>query len=948
MRSALIGAACVSAALVAQERPQPTFKAGVQLVRIDVSVLDDKRQPVRGLQASDFTVLEDGQPRPIRSFHAVDLGAAQTPSMAPVAPVPAHEVATNRTGDDTSRLIFILMDRSIPTERPMLIARQIADAAVDAMAPGDLAAIVTTGGGVPQNLTSDRARLHKTIAASDWSTGLSQAQKDDPIIAQLGMADVLGDPRCMCGLCVMDTITRIANDVRDVPRRKVLLFIGSNLIVQAGPRDFSLDVGCEKRVRDSREKLFDALGTSGLTVHSIDPNGLASVGPATRATVPNGIPNRDGRVLNEQLMQERNDFMAAQGNLGVLPDLTGGRTILNSNEPFRMVPGVLSESDAYYLLAFDPIEGTGDVRHTIDVRVARKGVAVHTARFIPPSAATAAATGVPAADSPLERALTDVLPNQSVPLAMSVATFAGPDAGHAYVGLTLDASAFATKPGSMPLEIAVLASDERGRSAGGARQTGIVQVPPGAAGAGGVAGSELQTYLRLPAGEYELRAAVMNGDTRVASSVFTHITVPSFEDARLDLSDVVLGTRANAGSLPESAPAIPIVPTTARVFNAGTPAWAFLRVYRAAGTDAGQPVSVDTTVLDGQGRSVRHQSLQSAAFTGRIADVFIGLPLKDLVPGRYVLRIDAKQGRAEASRTITYTVSPTGAATLPVEHSPELAAALDAAATYLEQYEHRISAVGAEEDYQQAVTPLSGSVVSGPIQSRQNAANARGGPVTRSTRANIMTISLGAKGWVAFRDVFQVDGRPVRDREERLVRVLQNVTPDSLEQARRIAAESARYNLDPDTTHIDRTINVPMTALLFLRAVNQSRSTFHLGKPERVGGVDCVTLQFSERTQPRLIRTPDDAPAQGTFWIDMANGGRVIKTEVRMQSGRAPGQSVRAQTTVTYARVDKLDLWVPIVMDDSYEVAATRQTVTGHAVYSSFREFKVTTSADIK
>jgi hypothetical protein len=532
---------------------------------------------------------------------------------------------------------------------------------------------------------------------------------------------------------------------------------------------------------------------------------------------------------------------------------------------------------------------------------------------------------------------------------MSVATFAGPDAGHAYVGVTLDASAFAAKPGSMPLEIAVLASDERGRSAGGARQTGIVQVPPGAAGAGGVAGVvELQTYLTLPPGEYELRAAVMNGDTRAASSVFTHITVPSFEDARLDLSDVVLGTRENAGSLPESAPAIPIVPTTARVFNAGTPAWAFLRVYRAAGTDAGQPVSVDTTVLDGQGRPVRHHALQSAAFTGRIADVRIGLPLKDLVPGSYVLRIDAKQGRAEASRTITYTVSPTGAATLPEEHSPELTAALDAAATYLEQYEHRISAIGAEEDYQQAVTPLSGSVVSGPIQSRQNAANRPGGPARRSTRANIMTISLGAKGWVAFRDVFQVDGRPVRDREERLVRVLQNVTPDSLDQARRIAAESARYNLDPDTTHIDRTINVPMTALLFLRAVNQSRSTFHLGKPERVGGVDCVTLQFSERTQPRLIRTPDDAPAQGTFWIDMANGGRVIKTEVRMQSGRAPGQSVRSQTTVAYARVDKLDLWVPIVMDDSYEVAATRQTVTGHAVYSSFREFKVTTSADIK
>src|SRR5262245_6380355 len=147
----LLAASAAGAAAVAQQLPTPSFKASVQLVRIDVTVLDDKRQPVRGLKASDFTVLEDGQPRPIRAFQAVDrAAAAATPAMAAL---PSHNVATNRLGDDSSRLIFILMDRSIPSDRPMIVARQIADAAVDAMAPGDLAAIITTGLGVPQNLT---------------------------------------------------------------------------------------------------------------------------------------------------------------------------------------------------------------------------------------------------------------------------------------------------------------------------------------------------------------------------------------------------------------------------------------------------------------------------------------------------------------------------------------------------------------------------------------------------------------------------------------------------------------------------------------------------------------------------------------------------------------------------------------------------------------------------
>src|SRR5512147_2804867 len=89
--------ACVAVWAQAPARP-PSFKTGVQLVRIDVSVLDDKRQPVRGLQASDFTVIEDGQPRPIRAFTAVDHAPAVA-AARPIAPLPAHDVATNRTGD---------------------------------------------------------------------------------------------------------------------------------------------------------------------------------------------------------------------------------------------------------------------------------------------------------------------------------------------------------------------------------------------------------------------------------------------------------------------------------------------------------------------------------------------------------------------------------------------------------------------------------------------------------------------------------------------------------------------------------------------------------------------------------------------------------------------------------------------------------------------------------
>ena len=48
-----------TAGLLAQNQSElPQFRAGVELVQLDVAVLDDKRQPVRGLTAADFTVLD--------------------------------------------------------------------------------------------------------------------------------------------------------------------------------------------------------------------------------------------------------------------------------------------------------------------------------------------------------------------------------------------------------------------------------------------------------------------------------------------------------------------------------------------------------------------------------------------------------------------------------------------------------------------------------------------------------------------------------------------------------------------------------------------------------------------------------------------------------------------------------------------------------------------------
>jgi hypothetical protein len=77
--------------------------------------------------------------------------------------------------------------------------------------------------------------------------------------------------------------------------------------------------------------------------------------------------------------------------------------------------------------------------------------------------------------------------------------------------------------------------------------------------------------------------------------------------------------------------------------------------------------------------------------------------------------------------------------------------------------------------------------------------------------------------------VFEVDGRPVRDRSERLIGLLARPTAGSTEEARRIALEGARDNLGS----AGRTINNPLTVLALLQPHIKSRFRFTAGKADK-------------------------------------------------------------------------------------------------------------------
>jgi len=208
----------------------------------------------------------------------------------------------------------------------------------------------------------------------------------------------------------------------------------------------------------------------------------------------------------------------------------------------------------------------------------------------------------------------------------------------------------------------------------------------------------------------------------------------------------------------------------------------------------------------------------------------------------------------------------------------------------------------------------------------------------------VMTVEPGPR-WVTFRDVFEVEGRPVRDRDERLAKLFLSPTETTGDQAGRILAEGARFNVYPQ---LNRTLNVPFTTLVFLLRSHQPRSDFTIDGAETIDGQEAVVLRFSERGTPRILRSDDGAGARGTFWIEPLSG-RVLRSELVFRSiGRGIG-TVTATIRVTYAREPRTDLWLPVLMDERYTFAnPDAGALTGTARYSNARQFAVDTNSSVK
>jgi hypothetical protein len=276
---------------------------------------------------------------------------------------------------------------------------------------------------------------------------------------------------------------------------------------------------------------------------------------------------------------------------------------------------------------------------------------------------------------------------------------------------------------------------------------------------------------------------------------------------------------------------------------------------------------------------------------------------------------------------------------------PSVADVLTRASAYVRDFEDHLAGIVAEEHYVQdsipdgTYSPVRGLRDSNPRQHRD------------LTSDLLLVRPKGADRWIQFRDVFEVDGQPVRDRDQRLTKLFLSPWSSISDQVGQIVNESARYNIGS----LERNINVPVLPLLFLDAANQSQFEYTrvvashapAGRPAAPSGLPsrpafalpagAWEIHYRETAKGTLIRTTGnrDLPASGRFWIE-PDTGRVLMSEFLLDD-----PTIHAAIDVSYQSTPVAGFLVPLEMHEEYQLIAAKVKITGVATYGRFRNFQV-------
>jgi VWFA-related protein len=658
--------------------PQLTFRVETNFIEVDAIVTDSRGAFVRGLTREDFRLFEDGKPQTVEAFSLVDIPLERADPLLHRDDEIDPDVFTNER-DFEGRIYLIVLDAyHVAATRTQQTRKVVREFILNNMAANDTAAVVHVGRtDISQEFTSNKRRL---LASVDRFMGqklrsgvLNKFENVQSAVASdVAPRDQDWTERIGMARATVESLGKLSRYMTGVQgRRKSVLFISEGLdfdiedqvgVSRIGsPNDpYALAANTQLEASDAAavnremQATLEAATRGNVAVYSIDPRGLADVSDELIA-----VPGREvvstgtnAEVPTKALTEE---LRRAQGMLRTLSNQTGATPIVGTNNFADGFGRIVQENSTYYMLGYHAQPNNDGKFHDIAVKVTRPGVQVRARKGY--YALRTDLSKLPAAPPPdplrdlllspmalkglTMRATADVVKGAAPQAVVQIAV----EIDGAGLGFTEKGGTFVNK-----VEWSYAVLDSAGAAKSNGRKTADFALTPKNKEAVAEHGLRFATEIELPPGRYQFRVAGQEGAGGRAGSVFWDVVVPDFSAPDLAMSDIVL-TSSRAGAAPTITDAktlrslLPGPPTAQRTFTLEDTIAVYAEIYD---NRAGTPHTVDlgVTVKTDDGTQVfkseeERDSREIGAARGGFG-YLVRVPMQDLVPGRFVLTVEAK------------------------------------------------------------------------------------------------------------------------------------------------------------------------------------------------------------------------------------------------------------------------------------------------------------------
>jgi VWFA-related protein len=577
----------------------PVFRAGVKLVRVDVTVTGKGDQPVADLTTADFEVAEDDVPQKVEQLQFVRLDGRRPAGDETSLEIRSQEQAEAEAARDDVRVFAIFLDDYHIDKTPQITIpmRQSLTLFINRLWPTDLIAVMeplTTLSAL--RFTRSKPELQAIVNKFEGRQGEIFPIKSVMEEAQLMRGDIRR-VRAQVTFSALAALTMKLGGMRE--GRKSIIFVSQGPPTYLGSRDGNL--------QDEMRTIVEAANRGNVAIYPVDPTGLS--------------------------MEMR---VGDRGTLYQLAAETGGRAIVNTNNFAGGLERLSVDNTAYYILGYTPTRTEDDGKyHKITVKVKRSGTRVLARQgYFAPSAkelARAAEASAKTLEPRVAGALDTLAQRQpgKRPVDVWVGISRGAE-GRTRVVVAWEPSGPASSSRVAGLDVAVMT----------APAVRVVQIPtPSATGTGRP--SRVAAAFELEPGPFSLKYTARDEVQSTMDTWTQALTAPDWDAAPLAISTPRFFLAQSIQELRAIRASADPPPSAVRQFRRSDRVLVAVDCYTLRPGDA--PL-VQAHVLTREGRELAELPVPALERGSTLFE----LPVGSLGQGTYILRVRATLGTEQA------------------------------------------------------------------------------------------------------------------------------------------------------------------------------------------------------------------------------------------------------------------------------------------------------------